>query len=74
FALLYWTYRNRLRLGGGVGHSLDPVCGMQVQTANAPASVIRNGHLVYFCSDHCRDRFEASGDRHGEPPIGDRCG
>ena len=59
FGLLYWTYRNRERLGGGSGYALDPVCGMQVQTANAPASLVHDGHPVYFCSDHCRDRFAA---------------
>jgi len=59
FGLLYWTYRNRERLGGGSGYALDPVCGMQVQTANAPASVVHDGHPVYFCSDHCRHRFDA---------------
>ncbi|HUY86276.1 MAG TPA: permease, partial [Acidimicrobiales bacterium] len=58
FGLLYWTYRNRERLGGGGGYALDPMCGMQVQTANAPASMIHDGHVVYFCSDHCRQRFE----------------
>ena len=58
FGLLYWTYRNRERLGGGGGHAIDPTCGMQVQTANAPASLIRDGQTVYFCSDHCRRRFE----------------
>jgi len=59
FGLLYWTYRNRERLGGGSGYALDPVCGMQVQTANSPASVMHEGHAVYFCSDHCKHRFEA---------------
>jgi uncharacterized protein len=58
FGLLYWTYRHREQLGGGSGHALDPVCGMQVQTANAPASLVHEGRLVYFCSDHCRHRFE----------------
>ena len=77
FALLYWAYRNRERLGGGSGYALDPVCGMQVQTANAPASVVHDGRPVYFCSDHCRHRFEADPDKfasavvpageHGEP-------
>jgi uncharacterized membrane protein YraQ (UPF0718 family) len=44
---LYWLYRNRERFGGGEGYALDPVCGMQVQK-------------IYFCSDHCRERFERS--------------
>src|SRR5438067_8894277 len=34
FAVLYWLYRHRDRFGGGVGYAIDPVCGMQVQTAN----------------------------------------
>jgi uncharacterized protein len=58
FGLLYWTYRNRERLGGGNGYALDPVCGMQVQAAHAPASLVHDGHLVHFCSDRCLHRFE----------------
>jgi uncharacterized membrane protein YraQ (UPF0718 family)/YHS domain-containing protein len=56
FAVLLWLSRNRRRLGGGVGYALDPVCGMQVEKANAPA---RAG-AAFFCSEHCRDRFLAS--------------
>ena len=69
FGLLYWTYRNRERLGGGSGYALDPVCGMQVQTANAPASVIDESHPVYFCSDHCRHRFEADPAKFAKVPV-----
>jgi YHS domain-containing protein/uncharacterized membrane protein YraQ (UPF0718 family) len=61
FSALYWLYRNRERLGGGSGYAKDPVCGMQVEEANAPASVLYDGVRVYFCSEHCRDRFS------GEP-------
>jgi uncharacterized membrane protein YraQ (UPF0718 family)/YHS domain-containing protein len=60
FGLLYWIYRNRARLGGGNGTARDPVCGMQVATANAPASTVHAGERMYFCSDRCHDRFEAS--------------
>jgi YHS domain-containing protein len=81
FGLLYWAYRNRQRLGGGQGYALDPVCGMQVQTGHAPASATHDGHVVYFCSDHCRLRFEADPirfpPRHGEvdsPSGGSRVG
>jgi len=59
FAVLYWLYRNRERLGGGRGYALDPICGMQVQMANAPATSIRDGQRYFFCSDRCRERFEA---------------
>jgi uncharacterized membrane protein YraQ (UPF0718 family)/YHS domain-containing protein len=70
FALLYWAYRNRERLGGGRGLALDPVCGMQVETALAPASTIQEGRLAYFCSDHCHQRFEADPDRFATVPAG----
>ena len=69
FGVLYWTYRNRERLGGGTGYALDPVCGMQVQTANSPASVVQAGHPVYFCSDHCRRRFEADPERFAKAVV-----
>ena len=80
FAALYWAYRNRNRLGGGAGYALDPVCGMQVETANAPASVVFHRSRFYFCSDHCRGRFETNPERFaarsgppeggGDPPAG----
>jgi uncharacterized protein len=59
FALLYWAYRHRDQLGGGHGYARDPVCGMQVETANAPATVMQRRRTVYFCSDHCAARFAA---------------
>ena len=59
FGVLYWLYRNRGRLGGGAGYAKDPVCGMQVEVAHAPASTAHLGQGVYFCSEHCRDRFVA---------------
>jgi hypothetical protein len=63
FAAIWLLSRNRERLGGGSGYAIDPVCGMQVETAHAPATVHHEGHTVYFCSDHCRERFEASPSR-----------
>jgi uncharacterized membrane protein YraQ (UPF0718 family)/YHS domain-containing protein len=58
FGVLFWLYANRERFGGGQGYAIDPVCGMQVRTANAPASTVSDGERIYFCSDHCRKRFE----------------
>ena len=58
FAVLYWLYRNRERLGGGLAYAIDPVCGMQVRTANAPARATHGGKTLWFCSDRCRERFE----------------
>ena len=57
---LWWLARNRKRLGGGTGYAIDPVCGMQVEVANATACAERDGEVVYFCSDHCLHRFEAA--------------
>ena len=64
FAVLYFLYRSRERLGGGHGYAIDPVCGMQVQTANAPARTAHDGHTYYFCADRCRERFDAEPDRY----------
>jgi hypothetical protein len=69
FAFLYSLYRNRDRLGGGSGYAIDPICGMQVRTADAPASRRDGDHTVWFCSDRCADRYTAaasgSGGRQG---------
>jgi len=58
FGVLYWLYRNRERLGGGDRYARDPVCGMQVETAQAPATVVHAGERHFFCSDRCAERFE----------------
>jgi uncharacterized protein len=59
FGMLYWLYRNRERLGGGAGLAMDPVCSMQVRTADAPARSSFGGEPFWFCSDRCRERFDA---------------
>jgi uncharacterized membrane protein YraQ (UPF0718 family)/YHS domain-containing protein len=68
FAVLYWLYRNRERLGGGEGYAFDPVCGMQVRTADAPATRHRDGQQVWFCSDHCAHRFDREPERFAAEP------
>ncbi len=65
FGVLYWIYRNRERLGAGDRYARDPVCGMQVEVAHAPASRERDGARQYFCSDRCAERYE-SDERGGE--------
>lgn len=37
----------------------DPVCGITVQTRNSK-SAVHDGHVYYFCSRECRERFEAA--------------
>jgi uncharacterized protein len=68
---LYWLYRNRSRLGGGAGYAIDPVCGMQVETTNAPAHVVHEGDDYWFCSDRCAERFAATSQRSAPPPEPD---
>ncbi|CAN5122674.1 heavy metal translocating P-type ATPase [soil metagenome] len=38
----------------------DPICGMEVDPANAAAVAERDGETFYFCSKHCRDAFVKS--------------
>ena len=67
FATIWMLSRNRERFGGGGGYAIDPVCGMQVEVAHAPASVRFEGSSIYFCSDHCKERFETSPSRFFHP-------
>jgi uncharacterized protein len=65
-AYLYWLYRNHERLGGGAGYAFDPVCGMQVQIASAPAHVPYAERDYWFCSDRCAEHFRGAPDRYVE--------
>lgn len=69
FAGLYWLHRNRERFGGGTGFARDPVCGMQVQVAHAPATARHQGTAYHFCSDHCQQRFAADPARYAAAPA-----
>jgi uncharacterized membrane protein YraQ (UPF0718 family)/YHS domain-containing protein len=48
------------RRPGAASTAVDPVCGMQVRTTDAPASSRLDAETVYFCSERCRDRFTAA--------------
>jgi xanthine dehydrogenase accessory factor len=41
------------------GTAIDPVCGMEVTAAAPSPHVERDGRAVWFCSEGCRERFEA---------------
>lgn len=69
FAVVYWLYRTREAHGGGQGYGKDPVCGMQVETANAPATAEHDGRRFHFCSDHCREAFDADPARYAEKGV-----
>jgi YHS domain-containing protein len=62
FSVLYWLYRTREQHGGGAGYAKDPVCGMQVETTAAPATITHDGQRYYFCSDRCHDAFTTGHD------------
>ncbi len=40
----------------------DPVCGMSVDPSTSKRKVSHAGHDYYFCSDHCKAKFEADPD------------
>jgi len=40
----------------------DPVCGMSVDPEKSERKVSHAGHDYYFCSDHCKAKFEADPD------------
>ena len=63
-AAVYWTYRNRERLGGGGAYAKDPVCGMQVERDNPGATTREGTRTVYFCSDRCKDKYDKDPQRY----------
>ncbi len=38
----------------------DPVCGMDVDPSHAKGTSDYKGQTYYFCSDHCKAKFDAS--------------
>jgi xanthine dehydrogenase accessory factor len=44
--------------------AVDPVCGMTVATGPDALQAVHEGAAVYFCSAHCKARFEAEPDRY----------
>jgi len=59
FGYLYYLYKSAARLGAGAAYGKDPVCGMQVRRADAPARRSEAGTEYFFCSDRCGRKFDA---------------
>ncbi|EQD36179.1 metal ion permease, partial [mine drainage metagenome] len=58
-AAAFWESHRR-RVSNEQGQfTTDPVCGMQVDIAMAPATATFAGRRYYSCSDRCRERFVA---------------
>jgi uncharacterized membrane protein YraQ (UPF0718 family)/YHS domain-containing protein len=72
FGTLYWVYRNRHRFGDRQSRTADPVCGMPVDILDAPATSCHKGRRYYFCSDACRQNFDADPDRYAVPDLPSR--
>src|SRR5438034_4694109 len=49
--------------------AIDPVCGMSVDPATAPARTTYQGTAYYFCCPHCLKKFEADAHKYltGKP-------
>jgi uncharacterized membrane protein YraQ (UPF0718 family) len=56
-AFLLVLRRHKVQLDDQTGFAVDPVCGMQVEIASAPASCTSESRTFYFCSDGCRDKW-----------------
>ncbi len=41
-----------------VGKAIDPVCGMEVDTATAKYKTEHGGKTYYFCAEGCKIEFE----------------
>jgi uncharacterized protein len=61
--VLFWLYRSRRTDGSDGRYATDPVCGMQVEKANAPAHLVHDGADVWFCSDGCYARYSETHER-----------
>lgn len=42
----------------------DPVCGMQVDEKQAPASSVYQGAFYGFCSEQCKHKFDLNPERY----------
>jgi Cu+-exporting ATPase len=40
--------------------AIDPVCGMEVDDKTTKERATHQGQTYYFCSNDCRDEFQAS--------------
>jgi Cu+-exporting ATPase len=49
------------------GLATDPVCGMKVAPATAKHRTDHKAHTYYFCSQRCREKFEADPQRYLAP-------
>jgi len=42
------------------GKAIDPVCGRRITIPLAGAMVAHQGQFIYFCTNMCKEKFDAS--------------
>jgi YHS domain-containing protein len=47
----------------------DPVCGMFIEEEEAEAESQYQGQTYFFCSEECKEEFDAEPDRYIEQPV-----
>lgn len=52
------NHRERSKGNGKTGQAIDPVCGMEVVPSENIAQSRHNGRQIYFCSAHCKEKFD----------------
>jgi uncharacterized protein len=57
FAMVVRAARRRTHALADQSYAIDPVCGMQVERANAPATDGLGKDRIYFCSQRCQDKY-----------------
>jgi len=53
------------------GKTTDPVCGMQIDIADAAAMSVHKGWLIYFCNRSCKEKFDADPEKYLKPGADD---
>jgi xanthine dehydrogenase accessory factor len=61
--LVAWRHTRGPSPADLVDEAIDPICGMTVAVATAKETAERDGGTYFFCSAHCRRKFEAESAR-----------
>jgi xanthine dehydrogenase accessory factor len=58
--LVAWRHTHGPSPAELVEEAIDPICGMTVAVMGAKETAVRDGVTYYFCSAHCRKKFETA--------------
>jgi Cu+-exporting ATPase len=48
----------------------DPVCGMDIESANAAGRTEHKGQTYYFCGSKCKEKFDLSPEQYLDKSAG----